>query len=78
MEDDQDDLEQQQYKVVVNDEDQYSIWPNDRDNPIGWHDEGYAGSRRECLARIDEVWRDMRPRSVRERKVDGPTDERRA
>jgi MbtH protein len=57
---------------------QYSIWPSDRDNAIGSHDEGYASSRRECLAHIDEVWRDMRPRSVCERKIDDPTDGRHA
>ncbi len=78
MEYDQNDYDQQQYKVVVNDEDQYTIWPSDRDNAIGWYDEGYAGSKRECLAHIDEVWRDMRPRSIRERKVGGSTDERHA
>ena len=55
------------YRVVRNDEDQYSIWPADRDNPPGWHDEGRTGTREQCLDHIAEVWTDMRPRSVRER-----------
>jgi MbtH protein len=54
------------FKVVVNHEEQYSIWPADRDNPTGWSDEGTAGTRAECLAHIEAVWTDMRPRSLRE------------
>jgi MbtH protein len=54
------------YRVVVNDEEQYSIWPDYRENPPGWHDAGKTGSKEECLAHIEEVWTDMRPRSVRE------------
>ncbi|MBB5958241.1 MbtH protein [Saccharothrix tamanrassetensis] len=54
------------FKVVVNDEEQYSIWPADRPNPPGWHDEGFTGEREECVAHVDEVWTDMRPRSLRE------------
>jgi len=53
------------YKVVVNDEEQYSIWPADRENAIGWKDEGKAGSKEECLKHIEEVWSDMRPLSLR-------------
>lgn len=53
------------YKVVVNDEDQYSIWPADRENPRGWRNEGSSGSRDSCLAHIAEVWRDLRPASLR-------------
>ena len=55
------------YKVVVNHEEQYSIWPDDRDNPLGWRDVGMRGTKRECLAYIGEVWMDMRPLSVRKR-----------
>ncbi|WP_243707268.1 MbtH family protein [Micromonospora sp. KC606] len=55
------------FKVVINDEDQYSIWPAHRENPSGWRDEGVRGTREECLEHIDRVWTDMRPRSVRER-----------
>ena len=55
----------QQYKVVVNHEEQYSIWPIDRENPLGWNDVGQQGTKEECLAYIEEVWTDMRPRSLR-------------
>ncbi|WP_433260470.1 MbtH family protein [Actinosynnema sp. CS-041913] len=54
------------FKVVVNDEEQYSIWPADRPNPPGWRDAGFTGEREECMAHVDEVWTDMRPRSLRE------------
>jgi MbtH protein len=53
------------YKVVVNHEEQYSIWPADRDNPAGWSNVGKDGSKAECLAYIKEVWTDMRPLSLR-------------
>jgi len=53
------------YKVVVNHEEQYSIWPADRDNPLGWNDVGKSGRKEECLAYIKEVWTDMRPLSLR-------------
>lgn len=54
------------FVVVRNDEEQYSIWPAERALPAGWQDAGFAGTREECLAHIDVVWTDMRPRSVRE------------
>jgi MbtH protein len=53
------------YKVVVNSEEMYSIWPADREVPLGWKDAGKTGSKEECLAYIDEVWTDMRPLSLR-------------
>jgi MbtH protein len=56
---------EQAYTVVRNDEEQYSIWQLDREVPAGWHEVGVAGSREECLAHIEEVWTDMRPRSLR-------------
>lgn len=56
-----------EHKVVVNDEEQYSIWPVHRENPPGWRDTGTSGSKEECLAHIEQVWTDMRPRSLRER-----------
>lgn len=59
------------FKVVVNDEEQYSIWPADRENPLGWRDGGRAGTKEECLAYIKEVWTDMRPLSLR-RAMDAP------
>ncbi|MEI7849845.1 MAG: MbtH family protein [Chloroflexota bacterium] len=49
------------YKVVVNFEQQYSIWPADRENPLGWTDAGKVGSRAECMEYIKEVWTDQRP-----------------
>jgi MbtH protein len=52
-------------KVVVNDEEQYSIWPADRENAPGWRDAGKAGTKEECLAWISDVWTDMRPSSLR-------------
>ncbi|MEV7013095.1 MbtH family protein [Streptosporangium sp. NPDC051022] len=55
------------YIVVVNDEEQYSIWPAERELPPGWADAGTRGSEEECLAHIERVWTDMRPRSLRER-----------
>lgn len=55
------------YRVVVNHEEQYSIWPADRDAPAGWRDEGTSGSRAECLRRIEDVWTDIRPLSLRVR-----------
>lgn len=58
------------YKVVVNHEEQYSIWPASRDLPPGWKDAGKQGTRAEALAYIEEVWTDMRPLSLR-RKTEG-------
>ena len=55
------------YKVVVNHEEQYSIWPAHRDNPLGWRDVDKAGTKAECLAYIGEVWTDMRPLSLRKK-----------
>jgi MbtH protein len=53
------------YKVVVNHEEQYSIWLGDRENPLGWKDVGKNGSKQECLDYIKQVWTDMRPLSLR-------------
>ena len=53
------------FVVVINDEEQYSIWAEGREIPAGWHPTGVAGSRDECLAHIGEVWTDMRPKSLR-------------
>ena len=54
------------YKVLVNGEEQYSIWPVDKANPAGWNDAGKSGTKRECLDYIAQVWADMRPRSLRD------------
>jgi len=53
------------YNVVVNHEEQYSIWPAEKDLPNGWRAVGKEGPKQECLAYIDEVWTDMRPLSLR-------------
>jgi MbtH protein len=56
----------QRYHVVVNDEDQYSAWAaGGIALPAGWRETGFAGTKDECLAHIDEVWTDMRPASLR-------------
>lgn len=55
------------YKVVVNHEEQYSIWPANRENLLGWRDAGKTGLKAECLAYIREVWTDMRPLSLRKK-----------
>ena len=55
------------YKVVVNHEEQYSIWAADRENPLGWRDGGKTGPRSECLDFINQVWTDMRPLSLRQK-----------
>jgi MbtH protein len=55
-----------QFNVVVNDEEQYSIWPVDRQLPTGWRAEGKQGSKQDCLEHIDTVWVDMRPKTLRE------------
>ena len=53
------------YKVVVNQEEQYSIWPAHRENALGWTDASKTGSKQECLGYIQEIWTDMRPLSLR-------------
>ena len=53
------------YRVVRNDEEQYSIWPADRELPAGWRDGGKSGAKAECLAFIEETWTDLRPLSLR-------------
>jgi MbtH protein len=70
--------------VVVNDEEQYSVWPERRPLPAGWRSAGVTGSKAECLAYIENVWTDMRPKSLRERmdaeavKQGRPRERRRA
>jgi len=53
------------YKVVENDEEQYSIWPADQPNPRGWREVGVTGTKTDCLEYIKEAWKDMRPLSLR-------------
>jgi MbtH protein len=60
------------YKVVINHEKQYSIWPADRENPPDWRDVGKQGPKQKCLDYIKEVWTDMRPLSLRN-QMDSPS-----
>ena len=53
------------YRVVINQEGQYSIWPAGRDLPPGWTAAGEPDTRANCLARIEDEWTDMRPLSLR-------------
>jgi MbtH protein len=59
-------MEPDQFAVVVNDEEQYSIWPARTTVPPGWRAAGVTGDKEECLRHIKLVWTDMRPRSLRE------------
>jgi len=59
-----------QYQVLINDEEQYSLWLADHDIPAGWRAVGKEGTKAECMEYVDEVWTDMRPRSLRE-QMDG-------
>ncbi|GAB4153816.1 MAG: MbtH family protein [Candidatus Promineifilaceae bacterium] len=70
-----DDEDYNVYRVVVNHEEQYSIWPVDRENPLGWRDAGKQGSKAECLAYIEEVWTDMRPLSLRQKMDQAATED---
>jgi MbtH protein len=58
------------YEVVVNHEEQYSIWPAHREPPAGWSRIGTQGPKAQCLARIEEVWTDMRPLSLRKKMAE--------
>jgi len=55
------------YQVLRNDEDQYSLWLADLDVPAGWQQVGVEGSKDECTTYVDQVWTELRPRSLRER-----------
>jgi MbtH protein len=57
----------QRYQVVINEEEQYSIWAVGREVPLGWKPVGKEGTKSECLAYIEEVWTDMRPKSLRDK-----------
>ncbi|MBF5033658.1 MbtH family NRPS accessory protein [Micromonospora sp. ANENR4] len=58
--------QEQHYTVVVNDEEQYSIWPTGRTVPPGWSPTGVEGTKQVCLDHIEQVWTDMRPLSLRQ------------
>ena len=55
------------YQVVTNSEEQYSIWPADREVPREWVFAGRSGIKSECMAYIQSVWTDMRPLSLRKK-----------
>lgn len=58
-------IENQRYQVVVNHEEQYSLWPQGKENALGWRNAGLIGTKEQCLAFIREMWTDMRPLSLR-------------
>jgi MbtH protein len=58
-------MTEREHLVVINDEEQYSVWPTDRELPLGWRSAGFAGSRDQCLEHIEEHWTDIRPLSLR-------------
>ena len=58
------------FRVVINHEEQYSIWPKGREIPLGWKAVGKSGSKQQCLDYIEEVWTDMRPLSLRKHMED--------
>jgi len=62
FEDDDDQL----YVVLLNHEEQYSLWPKRKAVPDGWREAGFEGSKAECVAHVDQVWTDMRPLSLRQ------------
>jgi MbtH protein len=61
------DDEEMLFEVVANHEEQYSIWPADREPPAGWRKIGHRGRKADCLSYIKQVWTDMRPLSLRDR-----------
>jgi len=65
-------LDSTPYEVVLNEEEQYSIWPTDLPLPSGWRKEGKTGSKQECLAHVKLVWTDMTPASLRTSRARTP------
>ncbi len=55
------------YVVLINDEEQYSLWPRNQDVPAGWRSVDISGSKEECMKYVDETWTDMRPKSLRQK-----------
>ena len=60
-----------EYTVIINHEEQYSIWPNWKAVPAGWRMAGKTGTKPECLAYVNEVWTDIRPLSLRRQMAEG-------
>ncbi|OQR36411.1 MbtH family protein [Pseudomonas sp. T] len=65
------DREDAVYKVLVNGEEQYSLWPQYKEVPAGWREAGKQGSKAECLAFVEANWADMRPLSLRQKMAEG-------
>lgn len=63
-------MEDIEMKVLINDEEQYSLWPGYLAVPSGWRETGVGGAKEECLAYVKEAWTDMRPRSLREQMAE--------
>ena len=55
-----------EFTVVINDQEQYSIWPACRPVPAGWQTVGVTGNKSDCLAHINDVWTDQRPKRLRD------------
>jgi MbtH protein len=55
------------YIVLINDEEQYSLWLSHKDIPAGWRNVGISGTKAECMEYVDKVWTDITPLSVRKR-----------
>ncbi|MGK6316662.1 MbtH family protein [Neorhizobium sp. DT-125] len=64
------------FTVVINHEEQYSIWPTYKPIPDGWRSAGKTGKKAECLAYVEEVWTDMRPLSLRKALADRQATEK--
>lgn len=62
--------DKEMYLVLINHEEQYSLWPSYKPIPYGWRAVGHERSKEECIGYIDEVWKDMRPLSLRKQMVD--------
>jgi len=68
------DDESAEFEVLINHEEQYSIWPSYKAMPAGWRSVGKQGKKAECLAYIEACWTDMRPLSLRQAMArDGAT-----
>ncbi|MFR0690465.1 MbtH family protein [Enterobacterales bacterium AE_CKDN230030158-1A_HGKHYDSX7] len=65
------DREEAVYKVLVNGEEQYSLWPQYKEVPAGWREAGQQGSKADCLAFVEANWTDMRPLSLRQKMAEG-------
>ncbi|MBD9629213.1 MULTISPECIES: MbtH family protein [Pseudomonadaceae] len=65
------DREDAVYMVLVNGEEQYSLWPQYKEVPAGWREAGKQGSKAECLAFVEANWTDMRPLSLRQKMAEG-------